>query len=123
MKPSFQTTSQNLPNEIKESKFRWIIVLLYVITSTLTAAVNYSFSPVTKILNQYYGATSFEIYYISVSFSLAFLVLSLPSSYLIEKRGMKFVIGINIFLLTLGSGMRYLFLYKHNFFRPFSNYK
>ncbi len=106
MKPSFQATQQNLPKEVKESRYRWVIVLLYITTSTLTAAVNYSFSPVTNILNQYYGATSFEIYYISVSFSASFLLLSLPSSYLIERKGMKFLIGVNVFLLTLGAGIR-----------------
>ena len=106
MKENFQSTNQESLDEVKESKFRWIIVLLYVCTSTLTATVNYSFSPVTDILVSQYGATPFEIYYISVCFSAAFLLFSLPSGYIVENKGMKFVIGINIVLLTIGSGMR-----------------
>lgn len=95
-----------MSNEFQEEPYRIVIVILYMIVSTMTASINYSFSPITSSLQKAYATTEFDIYYVGMSYSIVFIPLNFLANYIIDKYGARVGLAICCFMQFIGAFCR-----------------
>jgi MFS transporter, FLVCR family, MFS-domain-containing protein 7 len=87
---------------------RWVMLAMVVLTTLSNVMMWISFSPVADKAEAYYHTSSTVIDLLSTTFLINFVVLSLPSSWLINAKGLRFALILGSFLNMTGSVVRAL---------------
>ena len=62
-----------------------------------------SYAPITGVAAQYYGVTDLKIGLLSMVFMIAFIPLSIPASWIIDKYGFKIAVGLGAVMMGVFS--------------------
>jgi len=92
--------------EIKIYGYRWMIILVYMLAAGMNQLVWISFAPITDAAAAYYGVSQLSIGLLSMSFMIAYLVVSIPASWVIDTYGFRVAVGIGAGLTGLFGLMR-----------------
>ena len=89
---------------------RWLILLLFSFTTMLSAMLFEAYSPISQMAIRYYSIDSDTIDWFGNSYFLAYVVLALPASFLLEYYGLRitmiFVSLMNIEAFCFRTGGR-----------------
>jgi FLVCR family feline leukemia virus subgroup C receptor-related protein len=88
--------------------WRWYILLLFSMSSFINALAWITMAPMTTVLMGVYDESWFGIHFMSNIYLGAFIPLSFPCSYMIDKKGLKFSLIVSIVLSATGLGLKLL---------------
>ena len=80
---------------------RWLILLLFSFTTMLSAMLFEAYSPISQMAIRYYSVDSDTIDWFGNSYFLAYVVLALPASFLLEYYGLRITM---IFVSLMNAG-------------------
>jgi MFS family permease len=86
--------------------YRWVILLAFVLAVVANQLLWITFAPITGRAAAYYGVSDLSIGLLSMCFMLAYLVVSLPASWVIDTYGFRVAVGIGAALTGVFGLMR-----------------
>jgi sugar phosphate permease len=92
---------------IKVYGYRWVVLLTFMFVAAATQLLWITFAPITGTAAQFYGISELEIGLLSMSFMIVYIVMAIPSAWVIDTYGFRIAVGIGaaltgIFALTRG---------------------
>jgi len=96
-------------------RYRWAILLVYMLAVAFNQLLWITFAPITGRAAEYFQVSDLSIGILSMSFMIAYLVVSIPASWVIDTYGFRVAVGIGaaltgIFGLMRGFGRFELYL-------------
>ena len=85
---------EEIVEEYKISKYRWVVLAIYMYIAALTQLYWLNFAAIDTYLEEHLQISAMKIGLLTLVFPLLFLFLSIPSGIIIDKKGYKFGIGI-----------------------------
>jgi MFS family permease len=83
------------------SGYRWVVLLVYSIITVVIQMQWLTFAPIAREARIFYQATPLQIDLLSLVFMIAFLVVCIPASFVIDTYGIRIGIGIGGLLTGL----------------------
>ncbi|MGO9482864.1 MAG: MFS transporter [Candidatus Kryptoniota bacterium] len=74
--------------------YRWLILVVFMLVAAFNQLVWITFAPVTESAAAYYHVSQLDIGLLSMSFMIAYLVVSIPASWVIDTYGFRVAVGI-----------------------------
>ncbi len=74
--------------------YRWVILLVFMLVTAFNQLLWITFAPITGLSATYYGVSDLSIGLLSLSFMVAYLVVSIPASWLIDTYGFRVAVAI-----------------------------
>jgi len=68
---------------------RWVLLFVFVFNSVVNNLVWLTFAPITALADDYYSKSDFEVNLVSLIFLLIGVIFCMPSSWLMDKKGLK----------------------------------
>lgn len=90
-------------SDIKPTKKRYLILLLFCLHSMINAAQWIYLSSITNIVSRYYRVDNMAVNWTSMVYMLVYIPLIVPASWLFERIGMRDAILLGSIGTTLGS--------------------
>ncbi len=78
--------------------YRWIVLSAFVLVASMTQILWISFAPITSAAAKYYGTTDMNIGLLSMVFMVVYVLIVLPSAWVIDTWGFKAAVGIGAVL-------------------------
>jgi MFS family permease len=98
---------QPLPStSFKVYSYRWLILLAFMLAAAFNQLLWITFAPITSTAAEYYHVSDLSIGLLSMSFMIAYLVVSIPASWVIDTYGFRMAVGIGAALTGLFGLMR-----------------
>jgi cyanate permease len=85
---------------------RWVILLTFMLVVAFNQLQWITFAPITSIAAAYYRVSDLSIGLLSLSFLVAYIVVSIPASWLIDTYGFRVAVGIGAGLTGVFGLMR-----------------
>ncbi len=87
--------------------YRWIVLSAFVLVASMTQILWISFAPITSAAAKYYKTSDMNIGLLSMVFMVVYILIVLPSAWVIDTWGFKAAVGIGavlsaVFALTRG---------------------
>lgn len=89
------------PRTEVRSGYRWVVLAAVMAVNATIQLLWVSYSPITSVAQGYYGVSALAIGAFSMVFMVAFVPLSIPASWLIDTRGLRFAVGLG----SIGAGV------------------
>lgn len=86
--------------------YRWLILLVFMLAAAFNQLIWITFAPVTDAAAAYYHVSQLDIGLLSMSFMIAYLVVSIPASWVIDTYGFRVAVGIGAALTGVFGLMR-----------------
>ena len=90
----------------KVYRYRWVILPAYMLTAAFNQLLWITFAPITSQATAYYGVNDLSIALLSLCFMVAYLVVSIPASWLIDTRGFRVAVIVGAGLTGVFGLMR-----------------
>ncbi|MFZ2781202.1 MAG: MFS transporter [Rectinemataceae bacterium] len=74
-------------------RYRWAVLAATMLVNVTIQALWIAYSPISSLSAAYYGVSEMAIGFFAMSFMIAFLPLSIPASWLIDRFGFARVVG------------------------------
>ena len=82
------------------TSYRWVVLGVFIFIGLLTQLLWINFASINLASRTYYGVTTDDIDFLSLIFMLVYLVLAIPSSWVIDTKGFK--VGASIGAILTG---------------------
>ncbi len=87
--------------------YRWVVLGVFVFVASMTQILWISFAPITGAAAKHYGTSDMNIGLLSMVFMVVYILIVLPSAWVIDTWGFKAAVGIGsvlsaVFALTRG---------------------
>ncbi len=92
--------------EFKVYGYRWVILFVYFLLNALMQMQWITFAPITSEAVAYYGVPAIKIDLLSLIFMIVYIFVSIPASYIVDTKGIRFGIGIGACLLGVFGFMK-----------------
>ena len=86
--------------------YRWFILAAFMLAIAFNQLLWITFAPITSSAATYYGVSDLSIGLLSMSFMIAYLVVSIPASWVIDTYGFRVAVGIGAGLTGVFGLMR-----------------
>jgi len=80
--------------------YRWVVLAVFMFLSVMLQMLAISYTPITSKAAEFYGVGTLQIGFLFMVFMLGFIPLSLPTSWLIDLRGFRFMASIAAVLIA-----------------------
>ncbi len=95
------------PQSFRVYGYRWVVLLSFMFIAGMTQLLWITFAPITGAAAQFYHTTDLVIGLLSMSFMAIYVVLVIPSAWMIDTLGFRTAVGIGagltaFFALTRG---------------------
>jgi len=80
--------------EIKVYSYRWIVLIAFMLINLVIQVQWLTFAPIRSAAMKYYGVSGGYIDFLSLSYMFAYIIFSMPASFVIDTYGIKKGIGI-----------------------------
>ena len=81
-------------DKVYASKYRWVVLIVYMFVAALTQLYWLNFAAIDTYLEANLNLSAMKVSYLTTVFPLLFVVLSIPSGIIIDRKGYKFGVGI-----------------------------
>ena len=81
--------------KVKAYGYRWVILAVWMFTNIVMQALWICYSPVASQAAKLWGVSEFWVGFLAMSFMYVYIAMSLPASWLIEKYGFGFAVGLS----------------------------
>lgn len=117
--PNTDQKESLLLNETSESEIRflrpcedkaagWYMLLVFSLCTMMSGLSWICFAPIFDLLQEVYGLKLLTINYMSMSYCLLFLPMNFPSTYVLDKYGLRVGVVVGFFIQALGMWCRCL---------------
>ena len=117
---STQTTSESSPllakkqspfthmpkGEIRTYWWRWVVLLVFLLNSTVNNALWITFAPVADVMRCYYNIDNSLVNTLSIVSAVITVLLTLPSAWMLVRFGLRFTIILASSATALGGALR-----------------
>lgn len=76
-------------SEIKVYPYRWVILALYILITVIIEIQWLTFASVSTAAQSFYQTTALRIDFLSMIYMIVFIIMSIPASYIIDTKGLK----------------------------------
>ncbi len=90
----------------KVYRYRWLILLAFMLAVAFNQLLWITFAPITSRAAAYYGVSDLSIGLLSMSFMVAYLVVSIPASWVIDTYGFRMAVAVGAGLTGVFGLMR-----------------
>jgi cyanate permease len=73
---------------------RWLMLAVYMLMVAVNQLLWITFAPITGEATKYYGVSDLKIGILSMCFMIAYIFVSIPASWIIDKYGIRIGVGI-----------------------------
>ena len=88
---------------VRYSNYRFVVLAVVCGLNLVVQALWISYAPIIADAKAYFNVGDFAIGTLSMVFMIAFIPLSLPASWLIDVRGMRFSLATGGLLMSAGA--------------------
>jgi MFS family permease len=88
---------------VKVYPWRWMILVLFMLVAAANQLAWITFAPVTTESAAYFGRSELMIGMLSMVFMIVYVLIALPSAWIIDTRGFKAAVGIGAVLTAVGA--------------------
>jgi len=74
--------------------YRWAVLAAFMAVNVTIQLLWISYAPVTHAAGRYYGVSEVAVGALAMTFMVVYVPMSLPASYLIDRRGLRFASGL-----------------------------
>jgi MFS family permease len=99
----------NNTEPVKSYKYRWLVLAAFIPIAAMTQVLWITFAPITGAAAKFYGTSDLMIGLLSMSFMVIYILLVLPSAWVIDTWGFKAAVGIGAVLSAVFGLTRGLF--------------
>lgn len=92
-----------MTEKYKLYKYRWVVLAVFMFINLTMQMLWISYAPITGVAAQYYSVTDLKIGLLSMVFMIAFIPLSIPASWMIDKYGFKKAVGLGAVMMGVFS--------------------
>jgi len=85
--------------QYKTYAYRWVVLAVFMLVNLTIQILWISFAPITVLAASYYGVTDLKIGLLAMSFMIAFIPLSIPVSWAIDRFGFRLSVSIGAGLM------------------------
>ncbi|XP_060524322.1 heme transporter FLVCR2-like isoform X2 [Cylas formicarius] len=93
-------------DEVKALKRRWYILAVYVYYATFSCFQWVEYSIITNVVMRYYNVSASTVDWTAVMFMIVWPIFVFPSSFLIDKLGLRFAALVGCFLTAIGAAVK-----------------
>ncbi|MBN2157123.1 MAG: MFS transporter [Candidatus Lokiarchaeota archaeon] len=90
--------NETVSSEYKAYPYRWIVLIMYVLIGIVTQIFWLTFAPITDATATHMGVTAFHIEQLTATFLYAYIPINFLASYLIDKWGLRWGVGVGVIL-------------------------
>ena len=83
-----------MKNNYKVYGYRWVVLATYMLVNLTMQMLWITYAPITSLAASYYGVSDLKIGLLSMSFMIAFIPLSIPVSWMIDRYGFRLAVSI-----------------------------
>ena len=94
---------------VKSYGYRWVVLAVWMFVNILMQALWICYSPVSAQAAQLWGVSEFWVGFLAMSFMYVYVVMSLPASWVIEKYGFSFAVGLSGVVMGVAALVKGLF--------------
>jgi MFS family permease len=80
---------------VKSYPYRWVVLTVWMFVNILMQVLWICYSPVSAQAAQVWGVSEFWVGFLAMSFMYVYVVMSLPASWVIDKYGFSFAVGLS----------------------------
>ena len=84
--------------KVQVFKFRWIVLILFMLGSSSLQVLWISFAPVTIEAAIYYNVGEFEIIFLSTVFMITYIPVSFIATWILNKFGFRIGVGLGVMI-------------------------
>lgn len=95
-------------SETRNDSYRWVILLCMVPICAITQIFWLTFASISDYVAEYYHVSSFAIALLSMSYMITYIVLSIPVSIFVDKKGVRASLLVGALLTAVFGTMRAL---------------
>jgi sugar phosphate permease len=94
---------------VAKSPYRWVVLGLFMLAATANQICWIVFAPITSTAMSFYGVSDIMIGLLSMVFMIVYMIIVLPSAWMIDTGGFRAAVGIGIALTAVGALGRGIF--------------
>lgn len=79
--------------------YRWVVLIVYMYLTALTQALWLNFSAIDTFVEKQLGITAMQVGWLTMIFLVIHILISIPVGMLIDRKGLRFSIGIGTILV------------------------
>ena len=95
-----------MPGPTRVYGYRWVVLAAFMAVNLTIQLLWISYAPVTEAARGYYGVSEVAIGALAMVFMVVYIPLSLPASYLIDRRAFRFAAGLGALLAGVAGVVR-----------------
>ncbi len=96
-------------NQFKVYGYRWVMLLVFMLVIFMNQLSWISFAPITSQAAAFYNVSDLMIGLLSLMYMMVYIAISVPASWIIDSKGIRFAVGIGAALTGVFGLMRGLF--------------
>ncbi|GIY21229.1 feline leukemia virus subgroup C receptor-related protein 1 [Caerostris darwini] len=85
---------------------RFLMLFLFIAYSMSNAFQWIEYSIISNIISYYYQVPNYAVSWTSIIYSVLYLILIVPSNWILEKKGLRFIVLLGSFFTCLGSWIK-----------------
>jgi len=97
------------PSPFQAYSYRWIVLAAFAIMGVMNQVLWITFAPITSAAAAFYHTSDLMIGLLSMAFMVVFIIIFLPSAYVIDTRGFRAAVGTGAVLTAVFGLTRGLF--------------
>jgi len=94
---------------LKAYPHRWLVLAAFVPVALMTQVLWITFAPITSAAAKFYGTSDLMIGLLSMSFMVVYILIVIPSAWVIDTHGFKAAVGFGAVLSAVFALLRGLF--------------
>ncbi|MDK2980648.1 MAG: hypothetical protein PWQ55_995 [Chloroflexota bacterium] len=95
-----------MKNNYKVYGYRWVVLATYMAVNLTMQMLWITYAPITSLAAKFYGVSDLQIGLFSMSFMIAFIPLSIPVSWLIDRYGFRLAVSIGSIMMGVFGVLR-----------------
>jgi MFS family permease len=97
------------PTPFRAYGYRWVVLAAFAVMAVMNQVLWITFAPITSAAAAFYHTSDLMIGLLSMSFMVVFIIIFLPSAYVIDTRGIRAAVGTGALLTAVFGLTRGLF--------------
>ncbi|MEN6410138.1 MAG: MFS transporter, partial [Anaerolineaceae bacterium] len=91
----------DMTTDYKLYKYRWVVLAVFMFINLTIQMLWITYAPITGPAAAFYGVSDLQIGLLAMSFMIAFIPLSIPVSWVIDRYGFKIAVSIGAVLMGI----------------------
>jgi len=92
--------------EYKVSPYRWVVLGAFALINLTIQVLWIGYAPITSLAAAYYGVSELRVGFFAMSFMIAFIPLSIPVSWAIDRFGFRRTVGVGAAMMAVFGVLR-----------------